>query len=90
MCSISITVINTNNGNKMSLNEVKEGKSCIIKKLGGDRKIIQKFLDMGFVPNSHLKLVRNAPLQDPIEVNIKGYNIAIRRSEAAHIEVEKL
>lgn len=72
----------------MSLNDLKEGNSCVIKKIGGDKKIVQKFLDMGFVPNSELKVVRNAPLFDPIEVNLKGYNIAIRRSEAANIQVE--
>ncbi|MDY0321223.1 MAG: ferrous iron transport protein A [Arcobacteraceae bacterium] len=72
----------------MSLNDLKEGNSCVIKKIGGDKKIVQKFLDMGFVPNSNLCVVRNAPLYDPIEVNIKGYDIAIRRSEASNIQVE--
>jgi ferrous iron transport protein A len=71
----------------MSLNDLEEGSFCIIKKLGGDKKIVQKFLDMGFVPNSELKVVRNAPLFDPIEVHLKGYNIAIRRSEASNIQV---
>jgi ferrous iron transport protein A len=51
---------------------------------------LQRLLDMGFIEGTRLKVVRNAPLLDPIDVEIRGYLVAIRRNEAGKVEVEIL
>ncbi len=43
---------------------------------------------MGLLPECHLRVVRNAPLRDPMEIEIMGYHLAIRKDEAAYVEIE--
>ncbi|PID48068.1 MAG: ferrous iron transport protein A [Proteobacteria bacterium] len=74
----------------MNLSDTKTGLTCKIVRLHAKDKILQKLLDMGFTKNSIITILREAPLYDPMELNIKGYNIALRKSEAALIEVEPL
>lgn len=50
--------------------------------------IRQRLLDLGFVPESEVDVVRKAPLGDPIQCKIANYNVTLRKSEAALIEVE--
>jgi ferrous iron transport protein A len=75
---------------KMSLNDIKVGQSCKVKKLNSNGKLLSKLLDMGFVNGADIKMLREAPLMDPIEIRIQNYNISIRRSEASLIEVEQV
>lgn len=49
---------------------------------------LQKLLDMGFIEGTHVKVIRNAPLLDPLDVQIRGYLVALRRNEARGVEVE--
>jgi len=55
---------------------------------GGPKSIRQRLLDMGVTRGTEIRVERNAPLGDPVEVNIKGYYLALRMSEAKEIEVE--
>ncbi|MFH0959778.1 MAG: ferrous iron transport protein A [Pseudomonadota bacterium] len=48
---------------------------------------LQRLLDMGFLEGTQIKMVRNAPLKDPIDVQIRGYLVALRRREASGVEV---
>ncbi len=50
--------------------------------------IRQRLLDLGFVPESEVMVVRRAPLGDPIQCKVANYNVALRRSEASLIEIE--
>ena len=50
----------------------------------------QRLLDMGFVEGTVLKIVRNAPLVDPIDLLVRGYHVSIRHAEAKSVEVEPL
>ena len=59
-----------------------------IVRLSGNIRLRRKLLDMGILPGALVKMVRFAPLGDPIDVTIKGYHLSLRKSEAAHIEVE--
>ena len=73
---------------RFSLDDVAPGKRCRIKRLHGKGAIRQRLLDMGFVPETEVTMVRSAPLNDPIEIRIGNTFVSIRRSEAAGIEVE--
>jgi ferrous iron transport protein A len=70
--------------------DIKVGQSCKVKKLNSNGKLLSKLLDMGFVNGADIKMLREAPLMDPIEIRIQNYNISIRRSEASLIEVEQV
>lgn len=74
----------------MCLDTAKEGKRFKIKSINADGKLFYKLLDMGFINGAELKVIREAPLHDPMELKIHNYLITIRRSEAALIAVEEL
>jgi len=74
----------------MTLNELKPGQQARILDVGLDGVELQRLLDMGFVEGSAVRMIRNAPLLDPIDVEIKGYLAALRRAEAGYIVVEVL
>ena len=72
----------------MTLDELKPGNECNIKKLSARDKLGQRLMDMGIYPGLKLKVIRNAPLEDPMEVEVDGYCISLRHDEAHFIEVE--
>jgi len=71
----------------MTLDELKPGNECSIKKLSVRDKLGQRLMDMGIYPGLKLKVIRNAPLEDPMEVEVDGYCISLRHEEAHFIEV---
>lgn len=73
----------------MYLNELGIGNICEVKKIDAEGEIAQKLLDMGFVPGTKLKVVRRAPLKDPLMIKIRGYMISIRQNEAKLIKIGK-
>ena len=73
----------------MTLDQMKPGKECLIKKLSVRDKLGQRLLDMGVYPGLKLKVVRNAPLEDPMEVELDGYFVSLRHEEARFVEVEQ-
>jgi len=70
------------------LSELNCGEKGRIVKIGGTGSIRRRLLDMGLVSGSDIEMERAAPLGDPIEIKVKGYNLALRRQEAASIQVE--
>jgi ferrous iron transport protein B len=70
-----------------TLAELKEGEKGIITKVKGRGAFRKRIIEMGFVVGKPVIVVKNAPLRDPIEYNIMGYEVSLRRSEAALIEV---
>ncbi len=56
----------------------------------GGGALRKRLLDMGLVPGAEISVVRIAPLGDPVEYMVKGYRLSLRRSEAAHVMVERL
>ena len=70
------------------LNELKRGEKGTIVKIGGTGAVRRRLLDMGLVSGSDIVMERVAPLGDPIEIKVKGYNLSLRKEEAASIEVE--
>ena len=71
----------------MRLSELKTGQSATVVKVLGHGGFRRRIMEMGFVRGSAVTVVLNAPLKDPIEYQILGYNISLRRSEAQMIEV---
>ena len=71
----------------MTLKELKEGQSCVVKKVGGEGALRQHFLDMGIIPGAEITIVKFAPMGDPVEVRIHGYELSLRLDDAARIDV---
>ena len=69
----------------MMLSNIEVGKSAKIKSVK-----VPRLVEMGFVRGAVVKVIRRAPLGEPIEIEIKGYNISLRESEAEKIEVEPI
>ncbi|MBW2169416.1 MAG: ferrous iron transport protein A [Deltaproteobacteria bacterium] len=74
----------------MTLDEMKPCSECLVKKLIAKDKLGQRLMDMGVYPGLRLKVIRNAPLEDPMELELEGYYVSLRHEEAKFVEVEKL
>ena len=74
----------------MELKELQIGKSGVIKTVGGSGALRQHFLDMGMIPGAEVTVVKLAPMGDPMELQIHGYELTLRLAEAAQIEIESI
>ena len=71
----------------MTLKELDTGKSAVITAVGGEGALRQHFLDMGVIPGAEIKLVKLAPMGDPMEFQIHGYELTLRVADAAKIQI---
>ena len=71
----------------MTLKELKIGESAVIDTVGGTGELRQHFLDMGLIPGEKVTLVKFAPMGDPMELQIHGYELTLRLDDAARIEI---
>lgn len=71
----------------MTLKDLKIGQSAIIKSVGGEGALRQHFLDMGVIPSAEVTLIKFAPMGDPMELKIHGYELTLRLDDAKKIEV---
>ena len=74
----------------MTLKELHIGQTAVITKVGGEGALRQHFLDMGVIPGAEVTLVKFAPMGDPMELRIHGYELTLRLADAEKIEVEKV
>ncbi|MBQ5399475.1 MAG: ferrous iron transport protein B [Ruminococcus sp.] len=74
----------------MNLNELEIGQSAVIKSVGGEGELRQHFLDMGVIPEIEIKLVKLAPMGDPMQFSLHDYELTLRRDDAEKITVEPL
>ncbi len=72
----------------MKLSELKEGEKGIITKIKGRGEFRKRIIEMGFIKGKEIKVVKYAPLKDPIEYEIMGYRVSLRKNEADLVEVE--
>ena len=70
------------------LSEFKVGEQGIIRSVGGDGRIHRRLFDMGVTPGAEVYLRKRAPLGDPLEVTIRGYELTLRISEAEVVTME--
>lgn len=74
----------------MTLKELEIGKSAAIKTVGGSGALRQHFLDMGMIPGAEVTVVKLAPMGDPMELQVHGYELTLRLAEADQIEIEPI
>lgn len=74
----------------MNLANINTGNKAVVLKLSGRGAFKRRLSEMGFTRGAEVEVIKNAPLRDPIEYNILGYNISLRRAEAEMIEVESI
>ena len=74
----------------MTLKEMKVGQSAVITAVGGQGELRLRFLDMGLIPRTEVTLIKTAPMGDPIEIHIRGYELTLRKEDARNIVVESL
>ena len=74
----------------MTLKELQIGKSAVVDTVGGSGALRQHFLDMGLIPGAEVTLVKLAPMGDPIEIRVRGYELTLRVEDGKKIEVEEV
>jgi len=71
----------------MTLDELPIRTKATITKVGGEGELRCRLLDMGLIPKTEVEIIKVAPMGDPIELEIRGYSLTIRKEDAAKIEV---
>ena len=72
----------------MTLGDAKVGSTVVVTKIEGDSAYKRRIMDMGITKGSELYIRKVAPLGDPVEVTVRGYELSIRKADAEIIEVE--
>ncbi len=71
-----------------TLRDVAVGETAVVRKLHGEGAVKRRIMDMGIVKGVAIKVLRVAPAGDPLEVSLRGYDLSLRKDEAAQVEVE--
>ncbi len=71
-----------------SLSEFTVGERGVVKNVTGEKRIRRRLFDMGITPGAEVFLRKKAPLGDPLEITIRGYELTLRKTEAACVETE--
>lgn len=74
----------------MTLKDLEIGKSAIIHSVGGEGELRQHFLDMGVIPGTEVTVIKFAPMGDPVELRIHGYELTLRLADAEKIEIKSV
>ena len=73
----------------MTLANLQSGAEARVIKINGNNAITKRLMEMGVVPGGAVKVVKSAPFGDPIQILVRGYNLAMRKAEANVIEVSQ-
>ncbi|MEY8437571.1 ferrous iron transport protein A [Atopobiaceae bacterium 24-176] len=71
----------------MTLADVKVGQACTVSRLTGSGQVRRRIMDMGITKGTRVAVRKVAPLGDPVELTVRGYELSIRKDEAANVEV---
>ena len=74
----------------MTIDDLKIGQSGRISNVGGEGALRLRFLDMGLIPGTNVKLQKVAPMGDPIQIQVRGYELTIRREDARKITLQEV
>ena len=74
----------------MTLKELPVGKTATVQSVGGEGALRQHLLDMGLIPGADVTMVKFAPMGDPLEVRIHGYELTLRLADAEKIKIENV
>ena len=73
-----------------TLKEVAVGETAKVKKIGGNGPTRRRIMDMGITRGAEITITKVAPLDDPVDMTVRGYHLSLRRSDLSGIEVEKI
>ncbi|MBX3245332.1 MAG: ferrous iron transport protein A [Acidobacteria bacterium] len=73
----------------MKLSELEYGGSARVVSVDGEERITKRLMEMGVIPGVDVMMIRSAPFGGPLQIRLLGYKLAIRRTEAASIEIER-
>ena len=71
-----------------TLKDIKVGDRCVVSKLHGEGPVKRRIMDMGITKGVEIQVRKVAPLGDPMELNVRGYELSVRKSDAEMIEVQ--
>lgn len=73
----------------MTLADLENGESRTVLSVSGEDVISRRLMEMGVIPGVAVRMVKSAPFGDPVEISVRGYNLALRRTEAESVMLEK-
>ncbi|MBU2517130.1 MAG: ferrous iron transport protein A [Proteobacteria bacterium] len=73
---------------EITLRQLKPGQRAVVKKVGAGGELGRRLREMGLLPGTEIQVIGRAPLKDPVEIKLRGYNLALRNNEADFIIVE--
>ncbi len=73
----------------MTLGDAKVGSTVVVKKIQGDSAYKRRIMDMGITKGSELYIRKVAPLGDPVEITVRGYELSVRKNDAQCVEIEE-
>lgn len=72
----------------MTLREVKKGQTVVVQKLNGEGAVKRRIMDMGITKGTEIYVRKVAPLGDPVEVTVRGYELSVRKADAEMVVVK--
>ncbi|MBQ3799242.1 MAG: ferrous iron transport protein A [Treponema sp.] len=72
----------------MTLKEVKTGQTVTVQKIAGEGAVKRRIMDMGITKGTEIYVRKVAPLGDPVEVTVRGYELSVRKADAEMVEVK--
>lgn len=70
------------------LSDLPLGVASVIRHVGCDRRVARRLMELGLLPGTRIRVVRRAPMGDPIELRVRGFSLSIRKADAAAVVVE--
>ena len=70
-----------------TLSDLPDGAEAHVTAVNGESAVTRRLMEMGVIPGVRVRMVKSAPFGDPIEIRVRGYSLALRRSEAAAVEI---
>lgn len=86
-CNISNEKVMAAEINKMTLNELEFGRQASVIAVRGGGQVSRRLMEMGIIPGTPVTKIKAAPFGDPIQIRVRNYSLAVRKSEAEQIEV---
>lgn len=74
---------------EIALSQLKIGDACVVTNVLGEGKVRRRLFDMGVTPGARIKIIKKAPLGDPIQIIIRNYDLTLRKNEAELVIVKK-
>lgn len=72
------------------LDKLSTGEVAVIRRVGCERSVARRLMEMGLLPGTRVEVTRVAPMGDPLQLRVRDYALSIRRAEAASVEIEPL